>query len=190
MHKDEKREVSSQGSSEDRNLLAQTPPALEIDDLFQKSVDEKMDSEPDYAEKLDQATSSYFKDVDEAVASENSEANTNHTAQINQQTAQGDGQGQGQGGTTIINNYIQAPSETSNTIGLTGFILSIVAFILSWIPLLGGLLWLVGAILSIIGLFKAPRGFAIAGTVISFLMIFVFLFFFMGFIMLAALSPY
>lgn len=96
-------------------------------------------------------------------------------------------------GGTIINNYIQSTSTVpleNNTLGLAGFILSIVAFIFSWIPLFGGILWLVGAILSIIGLFKAPRGFAIAGTIISFLMMFVFLFFFMGFVMLAAMSSY
>lgn len=96
-------------------------------------------------------------------------------------------------GGTIINNYIQSTSAVpveNNTLGLAGFVLSIVAFIFSWIPFFGGILWLVGAVLSIIGLFKAPRGFAIAGTIISFLMMIVFLFFFMGFVMLAAMNSY
>ena len=75
-------------------------------------------------------------------------------------------QDQGQG--TIVNNYIQA-APAGNTVGLIGFILSIVAIFTSWIPFLGFICWIVGAILSIVGLFKAPRGFAIAGTVISFI---------------------
>lgn len=54
-----------------------------------------------------------------------------------------------------------------NNIGLAGFILSIVAIIISWVPIIGWLTWLVGLILSIVGLFKKPKGLAIAGLVIS-----------------------
>ena len=68
--------------------------------------------------------------------------------------------------TTVINNYVSVPAS-SNTVGLVGFILSLVGLFGSWIPFIGGLAWLIGTILSIIGLFKAPRGFAIAGTIIS-----------------------
>lgn len=52
-------------------------------------------------------------------------------------------------------------SPTSNALGLAGFITSIVG-ILSC-----GILSPIGMILSIIGLFKRPRGFAIAGTIIG-----------------------
>jgi len=54
-----------------------------------------------------------------------------------------------------------------NNIGLTGFILSIVAIVLSWVPFVGWLCWLLGLVLSIVGLFRKPKGFAVAGLVIS-----------------------
>ncbi len=71
--------------------------------------------------------------------------------------------------TTVINNYVNPAPATSNTIGLVGFILSLVGLFGSWIPFLGGIAWFIGTILSVIGLFKSPRGFAIAGTIISFI---------------------
>lgn len=66
---------------------------------------------------------------------------------------------------TII---IERAADEKNGLGLAGFILAIVALFLDWVPFIGWLLWLLGAIFSIIGLFKRPRGFAIAGFVISF----------------------
>lgn len=62
-----------------------------------------------------------------------------------------------------------------NTIGLIGFILSIVNIIASFLPYIGFVIWLLGAIFSIIGLFRAPRGFAIAGTIISFIWLIIFI---------------
>ena len=38
---------------------------------------------------------------------------------------------------------------------------------MGWIPVLGWILWLVGLILSIVGIFKKPKGLAIAGLIIS-----------------------
>ena len=64
---------------------------------------------------------------------------------------------------TII---IERTADEKNGLGLAGFILAIVALFLDWVPFIGWLLWLLGAIFSIIGLFKRPRGFAIAGFVI------------------------
>jgi len=61
------------------------------------------------------------------------------------------------------------PPVEKNNIGLTGFILSIVAIVISLVPVVGWLCWLLGLILSIVGVFKKPRGFAIAGIVISFI---------------------
>jgi type II secretory pathway pseudopilin PulG len=49
----------------------------------------------------------------------------------------------------------------TNGLGLAGFITSLVGLVSC------GLLSPIGLILSIVGLFKAPRGFAIAGTVIG-----------------------
>lgn len=66
---------------------------------------------------------------------------------------------------TII---IEREPQQKNGLGLAGFILALIALFLDWIPLIGWVLWLLGAIFSIIGLFKQPRGFAIAGFVISF----------------------
>ncbi|MSS84334.1 hypothetical protein FYJ24_06060 [Actinomycetaceae bacterium WB03_NA08] len=56
----------------------------------------------------------------------------------------------------------------TNGIGTAGFVLAIIGIVFSWVPLLGWLSWLLGAIFSIIGVFKMPRGFAIAGLVLSF----------------------
>lgn len=69
---------------------------------------------------------------------------------------------------TIINNTIQTRNN-SNSIGTAGFVLALIALFLGWIPLIGNVLWFLGAIFSIIGLFRTPKGLAIAGTVISFI---------------------
>lgn len=61
----------------------------------------------------------------------------------------------------------QAPKK--NGIGLAGFILALVALFTDWIPVLGWIVWALGAIFSLVGLFKKPRGFAIAGFIISFI---------------------
>lgn len=47
--------------------------------------------------------------------------------------------------------------------------MSIIAIVLCWIPILGQILWLLGVVFSAIGIFKKPKGFAIAGLVISFI---------------------
>ncbi|WP_158962146.1 hypothetical protein [Myroides fluvii] len=78
---------------------------------------------------------------------------------------------------------LQQPIEKNN-IGLTGFILSIVAIVISWVPLVGWLCWLVGLILSIVGLFRRPKGFAIAGLIIS-LIGFIIMFVLLGILGLA-----
>lgn len=69
--------------------------------------------------------------------------------------------------TTIVNNVV-APAK-GNGIGTAGFVCALVAVFTCWIPVLGWILWLVGAILSVVGIFREPRGLAIAGTVISFI---------------------
>lgn len=53
-------------------------------------------------------------------------------------------------------------SPPTNTLGLAGFIVSLVGMVVTL-----GFLCPVGFLLSVIALFKAPRGFAIAGTVIG-----------------------
>lgn len=67
-------------------------------------------------------------------------------------------------------------SEGSNTCGVVGFILSILAIVFCWIPVLSGILWLAGLILSIIGMGYRPKGLAIAGLIISVLVLIIGLF--------------
>ena len=63
---------------------------------------------------------------------------------------------------TII---IQQPS--SNRTGTAGFVISLIALFLSWIPVFGWIIWFLGFILSFAGIFKRPRGLAIAGFILS-----------------------
>jgi len=57
----------------------------------------------------------------------------------------------------------------SNGAGTAGFVISLIALLCSWAPILNWILWLIGLLLSFIGLFKKPRGLAIAGTIVSFI---------------------
>ena len=67
------------------------------------------------------------------------------------------------------------PSRT-NGLGITGFILALVSLLLGWIPVLGWIVWLLGLIFSFIGIFRRPRGLAIAGLILCLLALFVILF--------------
>lgn len=60
----------------------------------------------------------------------------------------------------------QAPKR--NAIGLAGFILSLCSLLLGWLPGVGWITWVLGFLFSFVGIFSKPRGFAIAGLVISF----------------------
>lgn len=66
------------------------------------------------------------------------------------------------------NIYVETRSR-SNGLGTAGFVIALLAFIFCWVPVLDWILWLLGAIFSFVGVFKAPRGLAIAGLVISFI---------------------
>lgn len=55
----------------------------------------------------------------------------------------------------------QAPSAEKNGLGTAGFVLSLIALFFGWI------IWILGLIFSFIGVFKRPRGLAIAGLIIS-----------------------
>jgi len=68
-----------------------------------------------------------------------------------------------QGQTIIINQQ----QKKSNGLGTAGFVLALIALFLGWVPVLGWILWLLGLIFSFIGVFKKPKGLAIAGLVIS-----------------------
>jgi hypothetical protein len=76
--------------------------------------------------------------------------------------------GQAPQGQTII---INQEKSKSNGIGTAGFVLAIIALCVGWIPvvgwIIGGILWFLGLLFSFIGIFKSPRGLAIAGLIIS-----------------------
>jgi len=79
------------------------------------------------------------------------------------------------GQTIIVKQKIE-----SNGTGTAGFVLALIALFLGWIPILGWMLWVLGLILSFIGIFKRPRGLAIAGLVISLIGIILLIFIFAG----------
>jgi hypothetical protein len=68
------------------------------------------------------------------------------------------------GGQQIIVNQV---TKQSNGVGTAGFVLALVAIFLGWVPVLNWILWILGLILSFAGVFKQPKGLAIAGLVIS-----------------------
>ena len=67
-------------------------------------------------------------------------------------------------GQTIIINQVE---KKKNGVGTAGFVLSLIALFFGWVPVLGWIIWVLGLILSFVGVFKKPRGLAIAGLVIS-----------------------
>lgn len=66
--------------------------------------------------------------------------------------------------------------KKKNGLGTAGFVLAILALVFCWVPALDWCLWALGAIFSLIGVFKVPRGLAIAGLVLSFLGVIVIVF--------------
>jgi len=73
-------------------------------------------------------------------------------------------QEQDNSGQTIIVNQVE---KKSNGVGVAGFILALTGLFLGWIPVIGWIIWILGLIFSFIGVFKSPRGMAIAGLIIS-----------------------
>ena len=67
-------------------------------------------------------------------------------------------------GPTII---VNQQERKSNGLGTAGFILAIIALFFGWVPAAGWIVWALGFIFSFIGVFKTPRGMAIAGLAIS-----------------------
>ena len=66
--------------------------------------------------------------------------------------------------TTVI-----VEESSSNGIGVAGFVIALLGLIFFWLPLVNFLLWLLGLVFSVVGVFKVPRGMAIAGLVVSFI---------------------
>lgn len=59
------------------------------------------------------------------------------------------------------------PARRKNGIGTTGLVFSILSLVFCWVPFLDLLFWFLGFLFSFIGVFKRPKGVAIAGLVIS-----------------------
>ncbi len=68
----------------------------------------------------------------------------------------------------------------SNGAGTAGFVLALISLFFGWIPFIGWIIWFLGLVLSFIGIFKRPRGLAIAGLIISILDLIILLVFFAG----------
>jgi len=67
-----------------------------------------------------------------------------------------------------MSEQITAPqAQEKNGMGIAGFVLAMVALFSSWVPFARWIFWLLGLIFSLIGLGKQPKGFAIAGLIIS-----------------------
>ncbi|HET56613.1 MAG TPA: hypothetical protein ENN33_15570 [Ignavibacteria bacterium] len=71
-------------------------------------------------------------------------------------------------GQIVINNQTE---KKSNAFGIAGFVFALIAVFLCWVPVLNWIICVLGLILSSIGLSKHPKGLAIAGFVISLIMI-------------------
>ena len=67
-------------------------------------------------------------------------------------------------------------TKQKNGIGLTGFILSLACLFTSWAPGLNIVMWILGLVFSAVGVFRKPKGFAIAGLVISMISILIIIF--------------
>ncbi|VDG24066.1 zinc-ribbon domain-containing protein [Lactiplantibacillus mudanjiangensis] len=68
------------------------------------------------------------------------------------------------------NIYVQAtPQAQSNGLGTAGFVLALISLLFSWVPGVNFVVWFLGMLFSFIGLFKQPKGLAIAGFIISFI---------------------
>lgn len=59
------------------------------------------------------------------------------------------------------------PVRQKNGPGSAGLVLSILGLVLCWVPIANLILWFLGFLFSFIGIFKRPKGKAIAGLVIS-----------------------
>ena len=68
----------------------------------------------------------------------------------------------------VVNVYTMVSAKKEkNGIGLAGFILSILCLVISWAPGVNIVMWFLGLVFSAVGVFKRPKGLAIAGLVIS-----------------------
>lgn len=85
-----------------------------------------------------------------------------------------------------MDRYYEAPR--SNGMGIAGFVLALLSLMFFWTPVLDWILWILGAVFSFIGVFRRPRGLAIAGLCISFVGIIMLILFMLFFSAMWAMS--
>ena len=65
----------------------------------------------------------------------------------------------------------EKPVRRGNGLGTAGFVTALIGLIICWIPafgwIIGGILSLLGLVFSFVGIFRSPRGLAIAGFIMS-----------------------
>lgn len=59
--------------------------------------------------------------------------------------------------------------KQKNGVGTAGFVLALIGLVFCWVPILNWILGVLGFILSFVGVFRKPKGLAIAGLIISLL---------------------
>ena len=80
---------------------------------------------------------------------------------------------------------IQTQTSETNGLWIAGFVLSLIAIFTSWIPIIWRIIWLLWLVLSAIWILKQPRWFAIAGLIISVIIMLWWLILFLWIISLA-----
>lgn len=73
---------------------------------------------------------------------------------------------------------IKAKQNESNGIGSAGFVFALISIFIAWITFLGWIIWLLGFSLSWAGIYKKRNKLAIAGLVISILVLIFYIVFF------------
>lgn len=66
-----------------------------------------------------------------------------------------------------VNSIPPTVKQETNVFGIIGLALAVLSWIIVLVPIVAQLTWILGLVFSIIGVFKKPRGLAIAGLVIS-----------------------
>ena len=84
--------------------------------------------------------------------------------------------------------YVEDNRNKGNGMGTAGFVLSLVSVVFCWLPILAWITWFLGFLFSFIGVFKKPRGLAIAGLVLSVIGIIILIIFIGAIVALAATS--
>lgn len=64
-----------------------------------------------------------------------------------------------------------------NGLGTAGFVTALIGLIICWIPavgwIIGGILSLLGLVFSFVGVFRSPRGLAVAGLIMAFISLYI-----------------